>query len=87
MLKKIGSLLFFVLMITADAEDFVLTKGWNLLGTSKEIKSMEIFKKNGVNLVWNYDNIQKKWKVYAPNFKGKISFEKIKTSAFKFIFL
>jgi hypothetical protein len=43
-------------------------KGWKLLGTSYDIKDMDlIFEKKSISTIWAYDDEIKKWKVYSPD--------------------
>ena len=78
MFKKVATLLLFsVFSLWLNGADFEVTKGWNLLGTTEKISDLSSFKYQGVNIIWVFDKINKKWKVYAPEYNGTLTFDTI----------
>jgi len=49
------------------AEDFNITKGWQLLGTGIGFNSTEVFNNSCIDTVWTYDKGIKSWKAYSSN--------------------
>jgi len=78
MFKKVATLsLFSAFSLWLNGADFEVTKGWNLLGTTEKISDLSSFKYQGINIIWVFDKINKKWKVYAPEYNGTLTFDTI----------
>ncbi len=74
-------LLFLVSVGFADSA-LLLKKGWQLIGSTTQIKDMSIFDAKNVDQIWHFEASTQKWKGYSPDnaTQQKISdkgFEKI----------
>ncbi len=45
----------------------LLQKGWQLVGSTQEIKDLSIFPKESVDQVWHFDASTQKWIGYSPD--------------------
>ena len=57
--------------------DFSVAKGWNLLGTERNITSLNQFTYQGIEYIWVYDKYTKKWKLYTDKNLSINNFEKL----------
>ncbi len=66
-MKKILLTLIASSILLFATENIQLQSGWQMVGSSLEIKNMEGFNDSRIKTVWAYDNQNKSWKAYSPD--------------------
>jgi uncharacterized secreted protein with C-terminal beta-propeller domain len=59
-------LMFVATSVFADST-LLLKKGWQLIGSTNDIESLDIFKPKDVEQVWAYDGSTQKWLGFSPD--------------------
>ena len=68
MIRQISFLLGSLLFTTnISAQDISIKNGWQLKGSDRNF-TMSNFNKTCIDVVWKYDDAQKKWEAYSPDF-------------------
>ena len=79
-MKIILTLISLILIYSSlYAQNISIKSGWQLKGTEVGFNDMNSFKKDCIETVWRYNDIEKKWEAFSP--KEAIQ-EKIKNSMF-----
>ena len=66
MRNKLVVLMFVVTSVFADST-LLLKKGWQLIGSTNDIESLDLFKQKDVEQVWAYDGSTQKWLGFSPD--------------------
>ena len=66
-MKKIFLSTLTIATLAMASESVSISSGWQLLGTSSTLTSMNDFNKSSIKTVWAYDKTTEAWKVFSPN--------------------
>ncbi len=67
LMRFISFILFYISILSASENIIPIHIGWQMVGSSGELDSLQDFNRSEIDIVWYYDSSSGKWKAFSGN--------------------